>query len=69
MSKQENNTILRAGGLNEKKGRSPTMTIAFPVDMMERIKALSVEKCITKGEVVRQLIIEGLKQDNTTEIK
>jgi hypothetical protein len=64
MSKQENNVILRAGGASTNKGRSPTMTIAFTADMMTEIKRQAEEKCITKGEVVRQLIMKGLQKDD-----
>jgi hypothetical protein len=68
MSQQKNNTILRAGGLASKKGKSPTMTIVFPVEMMEAIKQMSKQKRMTKGEVVRQLILAGM-QYKTTETR
>ena len=61
MSQQKNNTILKAGGTRrDRKERSPALSVVFPSEVMERIKELSKEERVTKGEIVRRYVMEGL---------
>lgn len=57
---QENNTILKAGGTPVKRGQNPKLNVVFPQFVLDQIKDQAKEQRISKGELVRRLVMAGL---------
>lgn len=62
----KNNKILSVGGDGRSKDRkkrstSPTLSVVFPREMLDRIEEQAWKARISKGEFVRRLVEKGLK--------
>ena len=62
----KNDKILSVGGDGRSKNRkkrsaSPTLSVVFPREMLDRIEEQAWRARISKGEFVRRLVEKGLK--------